>query len=194
MRKKSIKKNNAKPVAGVIVLIIMTILASLLIIRGISKPVSKISDLDDNTTSTSTAPTAQNDFSDGDDRRVPNHSKDEGSEAIITDDQGNVESVPDKSTWTFSSSGEITLYLPAKNALISSGDKLSGQSTLKNVSFRLIDNVSGVIAQGQLNVVNGKFSGIFDFNTTATDGRLDVFGLKNDGVEFGNIEVPIRFN
>lgn len=144
----------------------------------------------DNAQTTSTTPTAQSDYTSGNDRPVSNQDKNEG---LVVDNHGNVGNVPSEDQWTSSNSGQITVYFPAQNALLADGDSLSGSSSLSEISFRLIDSVSGLIAQGQITVVNGKFSGTFDFNTSANEGRLDVFGVASDGTEFSEIEIPVRF-
>jgi hypothetical protein len=138
---------------------------------------------------TSTAPTAQEDFTEGGERPIARSDKTEG---IIQDTGGTAPST-DQAQWSSSSDGAITVYMPAKNDLITSGGTLSGASNLSKVSFRLIDDVSGVIAQGSLTVVNGKFSGSFSFSTNGTNGRLDIFSAAPDGVESSNVEIPVRF-
>ncbi|MBA3758775.1 hypothetical protein H0X10_04075 [Candidatus Saccharibacteria bacterium] len=139
---------------------------------------------------TSTAPTAQADFSDGDERLIADTSRNEG---IIKDTGGNLTDIPAESQWQKSSDGKITVYTPGKDSVVKNGDTLSGSSSLSQVSFRLIDDVTGVIAQGTLSVVNGNFSGSFDFSTTGTNGRLDIFNSSPDGIESSNTEIPVRF-
>jgi cytoskeletal protein RodZ len=141
---------------------------------------------------TSLAPSAQEDFTSGDERPVSESNPDKG-EAYVTDSQGNVSNVTDQSQWTRSQSGEITVYSPTTNQLINNSDVLSGESSLPKVSFRIIDDVSGVISTGELSVVNGKFSGNLSFTTTASAGRVDIFGAREDGSEFSNVEVGVRF-
>lgn len=141
---------------------------------------------------TSDAPSAQADFSEGGPRE-PSPSPPRG-EATINDNGGIQSSIPPESEWHTSAGGALTVYSPAANALLTSGQSvLSGKSTQTKVSFRLIDNVSGVIAQGELPVTSGTYSGTFKFNTSATQGRLDVFNTHMDGVEYNNIEIPVRF-
>jgi hypothetical protein len=141
---------------------------------------------------TSTAPTAQADFSSGESRPVVERDSDRG-EAIISDNQGIVNQTSNESTWTSSVSGDIKLYSPAQNQQLKNGDTISGESSLPAVSFRVIDDISGVISAGQLSVVNGKFSGNISFDTDASKGRLDVFGTKEDSSEFSNLEIDIKF-
>lgn len=159
-------------------------------IRNSNDDSTVVQDTDSETTST--APTAQSDFTGGTEREPGNTlSENEGSGGI-RDNEGNLSDV-DTSSSISSESGEITLYTPKGNSKVASGEKVAGESKLSVVSYRIIDNVSGVISTGQLKVVNGKFSGTLEFTTTATEGRLDLFGTKPDGAEYSIIEVPVRF-
>jgi len=141
---------------------------------------------------TSKLPSAQSDYTGAnDDREAGNSvSEDEGSAAINDGAPG--QSV-DRSQRLASSSGEITVFGFSKGMLIQDGHTFAGESSLGNVSFRVIDSTSGVIASGVLNVVNGQFSGALSVKTGATEGRLDFYGTKADGSEFSSIEIPIRF-
>ncbi len=146
----------------------------------------------DSAKTSSLAPTADETFSAGNDRPEQGLNSDKG-EAIISDNQGSIDNIPSESNWIKSTTGEITLYSPSQNQLIKNGDIISGESELSSVSFRIIDDLSGLISTGELAVVNNKFSGSISFSTTATVGRLDIFGTRNDGAEFSNIEVGVRF-
>jgi len=143
-----------------------------------------------NNKSTNTESPAQSDFTGGKEREVINSDKKEGT---ITDTKGVVTTIPPESEWSSSSDNAVTVYSPAQNSILSSGNTLSGKSTAETISFRLIDSVSGVIAQGKISVVSGKFSGIFDYSTTATEGRLDVFIADANGIESSIVEIPVRF-
>lgn len=153
-------------------------------------PDKKTTSADEDAKTTSTAPSAQENFSGGGDRPVYSTDKNEGT---VQDNSGNISSVPPKSQWIKSADSSITVYGPAKNSLVKNGESLSGSTSYSQVSFRLIDDISGVIAQGTLSVVNGRFSANINFSTTGTNGRLDVFGVKEDGTELSNIEIPVRF-
>jgi len=148
--------------------------------------------MDSNAKTTSTAETAQSDFSGGNDRPIQEADNEKG-EAIISDNSGSISEIPNESNWTTSSSGEITLYAPSQNQLIENGYTISGKSTLPVISFRIIDDISGVISTGELSVVDGKYSGSISLSTSASGGRLDIFGTKEDGSEYSNIEVLVRF-
>ena len=147
---------------------------------------------DEEAKTTSLAPTADENFSTGNDRPEQGLNSDKG-EAIISDNQGSIDNIPNESNWIKSATGEITLYSPSENQLIKNGDVISGESELSSVSFRIIDDLSGLISTGELAVVDNKFSGSISFSTTATVGRLDIFGTRSDGAEFSNIEAGVRF-
>ncbi|NCU40623.1 hypothetical protein EOL73_02600 [Candidatus Saccharibacteria bacterium] len=147
---------------------------------------------DNDAKTTSTAPTAQDSFTDGDRRDIPNRTSD--SEGYVKDDAGNIASLPPRSQWSTSQDSNLIVYSPANGSVLNNGDVLIGEtSETEKVSFRLIDNISGVIARGEISVVDGKFSGTFIFSTTATIGRLDVFVTETDGKEISNIEIPVKF-
>ena len=55
--------------------------------------------------------------------------------------------------WITSQSGNITLKQPVANATLHDGDIISGSAKVNKVNFRLIDNKTGVIAQGTLNII-----------------------------------------
>ncbi|MDO8265895.1 MAG: hypothetical protein Q7T41_03055 [Candidatus Saccharibacteria bacterium] len=145
------------------------------------------------TKTTSSAPSAQDDFTGAEERPVLETPTEDKGSASITDNQGTIESTPSEEQWIVSKTGEITVYTPSVDQLLKSGNTLSGESALSIISYRVIDNISGVINEGKLSVVNGKFSGTISFTTTATEGRLDIYSSKEDGVEFSNIEIPVRF-
>lgn len=92
-----------------------------------------------------------------------------------------------------SETGAISVVTPKNNQLVKPGDRLAGLSKLDRVYFRLIDDKIGVLTQGSLKVVDGKFSGIFEFQTDAAQGRLDIFNIIDGGVEADVIEIDITF-
>lgn len=92
-----------------------------------------------------------------------------------------------------SASGNITVDQPSPNATISNGATLSGTATVSQVQFNLIDNNVGLIARGTLNVVNGKYSGTLNFNSSATSGRLDVFSTEPNGRQINEVEIAVKF-
>ena len=148
---------------------------------------------DSDAKTTSTTPSAQEDFKDGGDRQSNVKTNEDRGSGIITDQGGQIPSSVDKGQPITSSSGQITVFSPAKNSLIAPGQLLTGTSTLPRINYRIIDDVSGMITLGELAVQGGNFSGTIDFNTTATTGQIDIYATRDNGVEFSNIEIPIRF-
>ena len=145
----------------------------------------------DEARTTSEEPTAQPDFTDGTDREAGNSLNEFEGSGGITDSNGADSS--DTSQPIVSDTGEITVYLPHKNSLIKPGQEVSGTSKLSKVSYRIIDDLTGMIGTGELKVVDGKFSGKLQFDTGAKEGRLDIFGTKEDATEFSSVEIPVRF-
>jgi hypothetical protein len=141
---------------------------------------------------TSTLPSAQSDFDSGDSNKDAGNTLNENQGSAGASDTNGQSSTSTGSPRT-SSTNEITVYLPLDNAVVKSGQELSGTSSLSEVSYRIIDNVSGVIGSGTLKVVNGNFSGILDINSTASEGRIDVYGTRADLTEFSNIKIPVKF-
>ena len=142
---------------------------------------------------TSEAPSAQENFSEGGEREPGNGVFENKGSGRVEDLNGQENKATDPSTWTTSKSKEITVHSPSANSIISKGTIVSGTSSISVVNYRLIDSLSGVIAQGEISTVNGVFSGKLSFDTGATEGRLDIYGIRSDGQEYSNIEIPIRF-
>ena len=140
---------------------------------------------------TSNTPSAQSSYSDGEYREPGNTVHENQGEASVSDTGGRASS--NTSEPKTSSTGEITVYLPIANSVITSGQEISGISTLPRVHYRIIDNVTGVVASGSLEVVNGRFSGILNFSNAAQEGRVDIFATKSDFTEYSNVEIPVRF-
>jgi len=148
----------------------------------------------DTAKTTSTVETAQENFTEGNERNPGNSLNENEGSGGITDNNGVFSPSTDTSEPIISSTGEISVYSPKNNALITTGHEVSGSSTLPKVTYRLIDDVSGVIATGELSVVNGKFSGFVSYVSSGKNGRLDIYATKADGSEFSNIEILLRLN
>jgi hypothetical protein len=114
----------------------------------------------------------------------------------VTDNKGvTTSNLPPSSLWVSSSSGDITLQEPSPNTTVQSGDTLSGTASVSNVGFILTDSSVGLIDQGTLTVVNGKFSGQLGFTPHATSGKLEVYYPNpNNGAEEDIIEIDVNFN
>ena len=189
MKKNQNKKSKKPSILALSVVAVVIISGLIYAFMTDRSPFSKAGD--NSAKTTSTAESAQSDFSDGDDRQPQVTTP--KTEGTVSDNNGAVGSVPSSSQWSSSKSGAVTAYSPAKNSKVTNGSAISGSATGSRVSFRIIDNVSGVISQGELSVVGGKFSGTLSFSTTATEGRLDLFTTRADGVEENNVEIPVRF-
>ena len=187
------RKNNKKVIYPLLILVVLVgiffVLRQMNAFHLFSQPASTVSTSDKSAHTTSTLPTAQSDYTGGSPRSTQTTDIAPGT---VADNQGQVSTTPPSTQWSTSPNGAITVYSPVQNSVLHSGDTLSGAATGDRVSFRLIDNVSGVISQGSLSVVNGKFSGTFNFSTKATEGRVDVFNQAADGTESNNVSVQVK--
>lgn len=117
------------------------------------------------------------------------------SGGVVDTNGQTIGTLPPSSEWTSSSSGDITLQQPTNGSTIQSGDTISGLADTSTVSFILKDNSVGVIAQGSLNVVNGKFSGTLEFTPHANSGSLEVYYPNpSTGAEEDIINITVNFN
>ena len=142
---------------------------------------------------TSDAPSAQSDFNNGDERQAKAQDQTNRGNSIIIDNQGDIPNDISRNNPKVSESGEITVFSPTDNSLLSNGQILSGTSTLPKINYRVIDDISGMITIGELAVVNGSFSGAITFDTLADTGQIDIYATQVNGVEFSNIAIPVRF-
>lgn len=142
---------------------------------------------------TSTAPSAQDDFPGGN-KPVPPTTPEPSASG--TDQNGSTDSqTPDQSTWSTSKDGtSIVVYGPAQNSLFTSGSSVFGSATSDTVSYRLSDNVSGLLTSGTANVVDGKFSIKLSFTSSASAGNIEIFNQQNlYGPESNNVLIPVKF-
>jgi len=145
---------------------------------------------DTSSTTPSTAKTAQSTYSDG---GAHSQAESNNSTSPAIDQKGQATNTP-SSTWTTSKSGLITVKQPAANSTLKSGATLSGSSQTSSVSYTLADNVTGVLSQGTLSVVNDNFSGTLVFLAKGTTGQLNVFSLDpTTGAEINTITIPVGF-
>jgi hypothetical protein len=102
--------------------------------------------------------------------------------------------LPPSSDWVSSTNGDITVQQPSANTTVQSGATLSGLANVSKVSFNLTDNSVGLIAQGTLDVVNGKFSGALQFTPHASSGTLQVYySNPSTGAEEDIINMDVNF-
>jgi hypothetical protein len=141
---------------------------------------------------TSKSITAQEGYTGGTSRG--NGSASGNAQGGATDTRGN--DVPENpgTTGTSSADGVVTVYSPAKDATLVNGDIITGAAKdLTKVQYRLVDNDTGVVAQGVLDVVDGKFSGVLNFAASSTTGSLEVFSFDSTGKEINSVEVKVKF-
>jgi hypothetical protein len=104
-------------------------------------------------------------------------------------------SLPPASQWVSSASGNITLQQPSPNAVLKSGDTLSGLAKVNSVQFILKDDSVGLIARGNLNVTDGKFAGVLQFTPHSNSGTLEVYYPNpNNGAEEDIVEINVGFS
>jgi hypothetical protein len=110
-----------------------------------------------------------------------------------TDTHGS--SVPDttSSQWVTSQTGYITVKSPLADSRLQDGGTVAGSAKVGTVYYRLTDNKVGVIAQGQLTVTDGKFSGSLHFQPKGTGGRLDVYSTDSAGIEYNEVQINVSF-
>ncbi len=114
--------------------------------------------------------------------------------AIDNNGQSSSSALPPKSAWHVSSDGNITLQIPSSGDKLSSGDQIAGTAKVDKVQFMLIDDSVGLLAQGELKVVSGKFAGELRFGSQGHTGRLDVYYPDpSTGAEKSLVEIPIKF-
>ena len=93
-----------------------------------------------------------------------------------------------------SDSGAITLNNPTENGVLGNGTTIAGRATVQNVTYRIIDNSRGMIAQGELTVSEDKFSAkINSLSPYGDSGVLQVFSIDPDTKhEINLVEVNVR--
>ena len=117
------------------------------------------------------------------------------SGGVVDKNGQSVSSLPSSSDWTTSSSGNITLQLPTANQTLQSGDSITGLANVSAVQFILKDDSVGQIAEGNLNVVNGKFSGTLYFTPHSESGELEVYYPNpNTGAEEDTVSIDVNFS
>ena len=143
------------------------------------------------TQTTSKLPTAQNNYQNSSsDSHTPASSSVNQGGAI--DEKGNAGSAA--TGGVSSSSGLITLLSPQDGDTLASGATISGSAKVPTVQYRLVDDTAGVIAQGPLSVVNGKFAGKLQFTSRGRTGSFAVFSFDpQTGAEVNSIKIKVGF-
>ncbi len=113
----------------------------------------------------------------------------------VTNQNVKTSTLPPSSDWVSSSDGDITLQEPSSGTVFESGDTIAGLAKVSNVQFILTDDTVGLIAQGNLNVTNGKFSGTIQFTPHSSSGKLEVYYPNpSNGAEEDIIDIDVNFN
>lgn len=185
------QKHRSKLIISAVAIVVVALLVILYLIF-VNKPSSKTGDQSAKTTSSSK--TAQSDYSTG---GAHSQSTSNNSTGTSVDKGGQTTATTidtPSSQWSTSKSGLITVKQPAVNSTLKSGDTLRGSSQTSSVNYTLADNVSGLVSQGTLSVVNGDFSGILSFTHRGTSGQLSVFTFDpSTGAETNVINIPVNF-
>jgi len=111
----------------------------------------------------------------------------------FNDTNGNDRSSSSPSKWTGSQDGKILLKQPAQSQLVGNSFSIIGIAYSDNLNFRVIDESSGVLGQGRLNIVNNNFSSSIQLEPKSKNGRLDVFSVRDDGTENSEIQIELVF-
>lgn len=194
MVKLSKRKINTRKALFILCIVLLLVLVAYgLELKGVTNLFGRTnSTLKESAQTTSDEPSAQSDYSDGGERDPGNTLREGRGSVTVTDNHGTPST--NTSAPTTSDSGEITVYLPTQNSIISKNkQELSGTSVLPTISYRVIDSKTGVIATGTVEVVNGRFSATLSFSTTASEGRIDIYATKEDGTEYSSVLIPVRF-
>lgn len=141
---------------------------------------------------TSTSKTAQEDYQEGKARESAQSGG--ASQGGVTDTSGTTQQPPaDTSVGTTSTSGAITVWQPVGGSMIGTGETIRGKASVPVVQFRIVDDQVGVIAQGELKVVGGVWSGIMNYKSRGQTGSIQVFSFNDQSVEENNISIPVTF-
>ena len=93
-----------------------------------------------------------------------------------------------------SSTKSISLASPTEGSKITNGSKVSGTATVGTVNYRIKDDVRGVIGQGSLGVIDGKYSGEIAIASTGEEGTFEIYSLNTStGAEENNIKIKVIF-
>lgn len=89
----------------------------------------------------------------------------------------------------------ITITSPVSNAVIKGGTKLEGSapSGYRTVSYRLQSDDRGLVGQGELALVNNKYSGTVSAGGASGNGFIEVFVVDVNGREIKHTKVVVRY-
>lgn len=117
--------------------------------------------------------------------------------AEVNDNQTPTPSViqtPPGQTPAAESSTAITITSPAAGARNSGGTKLEGTApNVRTVNYRIQSDDRGLIGQGELAVINGRYSGSVAVNGASGSGFIEVFVFDTEGREQKHSKVEVNF-
>lgn len=188
MKQKLAPKRNKKKIYIVVIVAILLIGAGVAYVLHQSRKPKPAE-------TTSTSKTAQSDYDQGKERPTDGQNIGTNQGGAVDNKGSNDNTSTPGEPKTVSSTGMITVLGLSTNSLLKNGDALRGTTdkTIGTVQFRVLDEATGVVAQGELSVVDGTFSGTLHFNAKSATGRIDVFNFDAGGREANNIEIPVRF-
>ncbi len=104
-----------------------------------------------------------------------------------------VSSVPEQEQQAAASTG-IIITSPTTGATIKAGTKLEGTApaTYSKVSYRIQSDERGLVGQGELNVVKGRYSATISSGGASGSGYIEVFAIGANGNEEKHTKVSVR--
>lgn len=89
----------------------------------------------------------------------------------------------------------IIIDAPVVNSTVTGGSKLEGSTPqgISKVLYRLQSDDRGLIGQGELNVVGGRFSGSLVATGVSDSGYIEVFILDTNGREQKHTKVVVQY-
>ncbi len=152
---------------------------------------------EDNAVSSPTklTPTEENDIENLSNTKEQDQAReDTGGSGFVEPSSGDSTSSPAGEP-SYSDDKKTVVYTPSNDEVIVSGAIISGNTENDNIFYRLIDDNSGVIGEGEIEIdESGDFSGAFSVDSNGSIGRLDMFSRAADGVEYSTIFIDIRFS
>lgn len=104
-----------------------------------------------------------------------------------------VSSIPDQEQQASNSTG-ITISSPSAGSTVKAGTKLEGTAptAYTKVSYRIQSDERGLVGQGELNVVKGKYSGTIGSGGASGNGYIEVFVVNANGNEDKHTKVTVK--
>ena len=89
----------------------------------------------------------------------------------------------------------IVISSPKTDSTVTNGTKLEGTAPTNyaSVSYRIQSDERGMVGQGELKIVNGKFSGTIGSGGATGAGLIEVFVIDANGREQKHTKVAVRF-